>query len=79
MHKRVIYCYPKVSSQLIELKATREEKRAIRAQLLVLADRPELGYRILFLEEKIYRYDVGRFRLHYTYSDLDLSLLTVDV
>jgi mRNA-degrading endonuclease RelE of RelBE toxin-antitoxin system len=43
-----------------------EERQAIKNALTELSKNPNLGYKIMFIQPALYRYDVGRFRIHYS-------------
>ncbi len=65
---------PQAADDLFKLRSTREERQSIKAQVLLLAANPHLGHRIIFEDplldddKKLYRYDVGRFKLNYTFD-----------
>lgn len=74
---------PQVADDLIRLKSTKDERQSIKEQVLLLAAKPHLGYRILFEDplldndKKLYRYDVGRFKLNYTFDLQHLEIVSV--
>ncbi len=80
---RRYYYSPETAELLANLNATDQEFDAIDAQVAMLAKNPALGYHIPFLipaadrSRKLYRYDVGRFGLIYTYSRDELEIVTV--
>jgi mRNA-degrading endonuclease RelE of RelBE toxin-antitoxin system len=74
---------PQVADDLFRLKSTKEERLSIKTQVRLLAANPQLGYPILFEDplldddKKLYRYDVGRFKLNYTFDLLHLEVISV--
>jgi mRNA-degrading endonuclease RelE of RelBE toxin-antitoxin system len=74
---------PQVADDLFRLKSTKYERQSIRAEVLRLAANPNLGYPILFVDpllpvdQKLYRYDVGRFKLNYIFDLQKLEVVSV--
>jgi mRNA-degrading endonuclease RelE of RelBE toxin-antitoxin system len=74
---------PESAERLADLKTTDAEFDSINSQVAALARNPKLGYRIPFLipsldhSRKLFRFDVGRFGLIYTYDRTDLDVITV--
>lgn len=71
--REVIYS-PRMANDLLQLRSTKGERQSIRMQVLLPAANPGLEYRILFQDpllgndKKLYRYNVGRFKLNYTFD-----------
>jgi mRNA-degrading endonuclease RelE of RelBE toxin-antitoxin system len=61
------------------MKATAEEFDSINSQVLELARNPHLGYQYLFQarSKKLFRFDVGRFGLIYTFNRKELYIITI--
>jgi hypothetical protein len=56
-----------------------EEVRAVTDALGDLAQDPELGYRVAFTNPVLFRYDVGRFAIHYRFDEDYLDFADVAV
>ena len=65
--------------RLTDLRPTDEEFKAIDLQLAELARTPELGFEFPFQDQprKLFRFDVGRFGLIYTYDDDEINVVTI--
>lgn len=65
--------------RLAELDVTEDEMSAIALQVRQLAKEPRLGYPIPFhhSSEPLWRYDVGRFGLDYTFDAKSLTVVAV--
>lgn len=76
---RARYYSPLSIQRLAEMNATPEDFRAIDKQLTELAQRPRQGYRVPFHQssESLWRFDVGRFGLIYTFDKGEIEVVTV--
>jgi mRNA-degrading endonuclease RelE of RelBE toxin-antitoxin system len=76
---RIYNYHPRACRRLMELKATSEEFDSINAQVAELAKNPHLGYQYPFQtrSKKLFRFDVGRFGLIYTFNRKELYIITI--
>jgi mRNA-degrading endonuclease RelE of RelBE toxin-antitoxin system len=80
--RKVIYS-PQTANDLFLLRSTKDERQSIKEQARLLAANPHLGFQILFEDpfldddRKLYRYDVGRFKLNYTFDQQQLEIVSV--
>jgi mRNA-degrading endonuclease RelE of RelBE toxin-antitoxin system len=80
---RRFYYSPEFAERLADLQASDPEIDSIHLQVQALAKDPTLGYVVPLLlpslepSQTLYRYDVGRFGLIYTFTDEELEVVTV--
>lgn len=74
---------PESAERLADLKTTDQEFSIINSQVALLAKNPRLGYEIPFVfpsldhSKPLFRFEVGRFGLIYTYTKDELEIVTV--
>jgi mRNA-degrading endonuclease RelE of RelBE toxin-antitoxin system len=83
MSKRKYFFSPESVERLTDLKTTDPEFDIIDSAVARLADTPTSGYRIPLIlpsldnSRNLFRFDVGRFYLIYTYTKDELEVVTV--
>jgi mRNA-degrading endonuclease RelE of RelBE toxin-antitoxin system len=72
---------PEASENLTDFGASDADLTRIDDQVALLAEDPELGFRIpiqlLDWPRGLYRYDVGPYKLNYTFTDNEITVISV--
>jgi len=71
--------HPRACRRLVEVRANSEEFEVINSRVEELAKNPHLGYAFPFQDgsKKLFRFDVGRFGLIYTFNKKELYIITI--
>lgn len=67
--RREVILAPAALQRMMKDNPSDEELEAVKNVLKDLGANPLLGYEVPFLRSKTYRFDAGRFHLHYKFDD----------